>query len=89
MKILNLLPADGRVAVYDHPAKGVYSRPLLALVLVEESGEQRLDGLLSGRGTVYASHQPGFIGIYNRLEARRLAAADNSDRWLAESRAAR
>ena len=85
MKITQILPAAGFVAVVS-TERGLISRPLISLALVETDQGQQLDGLLTGRLGRYASLEPGFVGIYNREEARRLAIADNSNRFFEQSR---
>lgn len=86
MKIVQLLPAAGYVALVE-TERGLISRPLISITLVEsEQGHQQMDGLLSGALNKFASHEPGFVGIYDKTEARRLALSDNSNRELSESR---
>jgi hypothetical protein len=86
MRILQLMPAASYVALVE-TERGLISRPLMSLALVETpEGAQQIDGLLTGQLGRYASREPGFIGIFNRAEARRLAFADNSDRELRDAR---
>ena len=84
-RILQMLPGAGFVALVETD-RGLISRPLISLALVETEQGQQMDGLLSGALGRFASNEPGFVGIYDKQEARRLAIADNSDRELSESR---
>ncbi len=85
-RIAQILPAAGYVALVETD-RGLIGRPLIGLALVETpDGNQQMDGLLSGALNRFASNEPGFVGIFDKAEARRLAIAENSDRELREAR---